>query len=260
MAIDWTTTEIASFFELYKITYLSQAWYYTSADHAITYGGHTYTPAAIQRSDIIKESELNKIQLDLTFPINDLFKKYVATAPVYQTLVTIYLYQDASNVIQAFQGEVIKISLSNDSNTCSVKLDEYTAIETKLPRLLIQPACNHILFDSGCGLTKASWRCPITVDSVNPGFIQSSTFGGYPDGYFTLGIAVFQGDQRLITNHAGTMANLHIDFAGLVAGNSIDCYPGCDKNPETCDTKFSNLAHYLGCPYVPRKNPVLFGI
>lgn len=259
MAIDWTTIEIESFFELYKITYLSQAWYYTSADHEIIYDGHTYSPAAIEHGDIIKESELNKIELDVTFPTSDLFKQYVATAPVYQTLVNIYLYQDASNVILAFQGEVTKISL-NQTNTCIVRLDEYTSLTTKLPRLLISPACNHVLFDSGCGLTKASWKKTILVDTVNPGFIQSASLGAYPDGYFTQGVAEFQSDLRMITYHAGTMANLHIDFPTLHNGDTLYCYPGCDKSPATCDTKFSNLARYLGCPYVPRKNPVLFGI
>lgn len=260
MAIDWTVTEIESFYELYKITYLTQAWYYTSADHPISYGGHTYTPAAIKRGEINKESELNKVQLDLTFPIVDFAKKYVVTAPVYRTLVTIYLYQDSSNVFVAFEGEVTQISLS-ENYTCTVTLDEYTAIDTKLPRLLISPACNHVLFDANCGLTKATWKVPVVVETIlSSCSFESSTLGGYPDNYFMQGVAEFESDLRMVTSHIGVQAYLHSPFVDLEVGDTVNFYPGCDKSPEMCDDKFSNLTHYLGCPYVPRKNPVLFGL
>ena len=35
------------------------------------------------------------------------------------------------------------------------------------------------------------------------------------------------------------------------AGDVITVYPGCDKTKGTCQTKFSNLQHFAGFPYVP---------
>ncbi len=259
MAIDWTKVEIDCFYELYKITYLTQAWYYTSADHSITYDGHVYLPAAIQRGDIVKESELNNVQLDITFPIADFARRYVVTSPVYSTLVTIYLYQDNANVFMAYEGEITKISLSG-GNTCSITLKEHTELDIKLPRILIQPACNHILFDSNCSLVKNTWKVPAVVDTIGDLEITCAILASYADGYFTQGIAEFDGDLRFILGHWGGRITFYYPFIDLEVGDTVNVFPGCDKSPSTCKNKFNNLAHYLGCPYVPRKNPVLFGI
>jgi uncharacterized phage protein (TIGR02218 family) len=35
------------------------------------------------------------------------------------------------------------------------------------------------------------------------------------------------------------------------AGDAITVYPGCDKQQTTCQTKFANLQHFEGFPYVP---------
>jgi uncharacterized phage protein (TIGR02218 family) len=34
-------------------------------------------------------------------------------------------------------------------------------------------------------------------------------------------------------------------------GDTMDVAPGCDKLKATCTTKFSNLAHFRGEPFIP---------
>ena len=34
-------------------------------------------------------------------------------------------------------------------------------------------------------------------------------------------------------------------------GDTFTAYPGCDKLQNTCNTKFTNIAHYRGYNYVP---------
>jgi uncharacterized phage protein (TIGR02218 family) len=35
-------------------------------------------------------------------------------------------------------------------------------------------------------------------------------------------------------------------------GDTFNIYPGCDKKQATCSTKFANLTHFRGFPYIPR--------
>lgn len=260
MAIDFSLIELENFFELYKFTYLSQSWYYTSADHEIVYAGHTYLPAAIERGDFSKETELNNISLDITLPLVDMVKQYIANSPVYETIVSIYLYQDPSNVLLAFQGRVTKCTFNSQGNSTTLSLDEQTALTVKLPILLIQPACNHILFGTGCGLAKSGWKVDFEVVDITTEYLELDNLEGYAENYFTQGHAVFENDIRWITRSYGNFLHLQMPFAGLEIGDTISTYPGCDKMPETCRDKFDNLANYLGMPYVPRKNPVIFGV
>lgn len=263
MSVDFSKIELDKFFSLYKIDYISTSWYYTDADHSITMGGNTYLPATIKHGDIIKDTELHKIQLEITMPINPMVQRYIATAPPAKTFVTIYLYSesDPPEYFIAFKGEITKITIGQN-NSCTVMLEEYCAIAIKLPRLLIQPACNHILFDSGCGLVKSSWKVSATVQNFQGDyrFIQSTDFVSYPDNYFRQGIMEFEGDYRHISYSNGIEVDIQTPFYDLEIGDIVFLYPGCDKSAATCRDKFSNLANYLGCPYVPRKNPVLNGI
>ena len=40
----------------------------------------------------------------------------------------------------------------------------------------------------------------------------------------------------------------------------MDAYPGYDGSPATCVDKFDNLDNFVGFPYIPSKNPVVWGI
>lgn len=259
MAIDFSLIELENFFELYKFTHLSQSWYYTSADHEITYGGNTYLPATIQRGDFSKENELNNISLEITLPLVDMVKQYIANAPVYETVVSIYLYQDPANVLSVFQGKITKCTF-NQGNASVLSIDEQTAVTAKLPSLLIQPACNHILFCAGCGLVKANWKFDFEVTDITEEYIELDGLDEYDENYFTQGHAIFESDIRWVTRSYGNFLHLQVPFADLEIGDTISVYPGCNKTPETCRDKFDNLENYLGMPYVPRKNPVIFGI
>lgn len=260
MAIDFSKIELENFFELYIFTHLTQSWYYTSADHEIVWNGNTYIPAAIKRGEFSKETELNNISFEITIPLVDMVKQYIANSPVYETMVSIYLYQDPSNVILAFQGRITKCAFTAEGNSSTLSIDEQTALTVKLPALLIQPACNHVLFGSGCGLAKADWKVDFIITNITTEYLELSGLEEYDENYFTQGTAVFENDIRWITRSYGNFLHLQMPFAGLEIGDTISLYPGCDKMPETCRDKYNNLARYLGMPYVPRKNPVIFGI
>jgi uncharacterized phage protein (TIGR02218 family) len=265
MPVDLSQIEIEKFCTLYDIEYLSESWYYTDADHSITYNGHTYTPAAIKHGEFNKDSELTKISLDVTFPIGDLAQKFISFAPPAPTYVTLTLYQESTipQALIAFRGEVTKFSLG-EHNACVATLDEQTIMTTKLPKILIQPACNHILFDSGCKLVANSWKVSAVISAlsfqIGDPIIHSPTFALFPVNYFTQGVLEFEGDKRHITYHGNDDISLQVGFPTLDVGDTVYVWPGCNKEASTCKLKFNNLANFLGCPYVPRKNPVLAGL
>jgi uncharacterized phage protein (TIGR02218 family) len=263
MSVDFSTIEIEKFFPLYKIEHGNSTWYYTGADHSIAFDGHTYLAAPIQHGGFNKEDELSNYPLEINMPLSEVAQRFLATAPPQKVLVSIYLYQEVEDpqYFLAYQGEVIKVTIGQ-GNSCSVSLNEYTVMSTKLPKTLIQPACNHILFGSGSGLSCTDWKTSATVEGFygDNKYIESTAFTLFPLQYFRQGTMEFEGDSRHISYHNGVLCSLQIPFPDLQIGDTVFLYPGCDKDPATCRDKFDNLDNYLGCPYVPRKNPVLYGL
>ena len=66
----------------------------------------------------------------------------------------------------------------------------------------------------------------------------------------------------MITKHSKTEGciYLHMPFDDEVVGKQVIVYAGCDKTPQTCKNKFNNLQNFRGFPYIPVKNPVIWGV
>jgi hypothetical protein len=41
----------------------------------------------------------------------------------------------------------------------------------------------------------------------------------------------------------------------VAVSDDVAVYQGCDRSVAVCHARFSNVAHYLGMPLVPQKNP-----
>ena len=44
---------------------------------------------------------------------------------------------------------------------------------------------------------------------------------------------------------------------GIGMGDSFTIRAGCDKRPETCTAKFSNIASFRGFPHIPGQDAVM---
>jgi uncharacterized phage protein (TIGR02218 family) len=118
-----------------------------------------------------------------------------------------------------------------------------------------------MLFDDGCGLSEMDYQVETTVN-VAGSEMESGDFSAFADGYFTGGYVKIGSDMRLITDHVESTIVLHVPFGSYVAsGAEVLAYPGCDGSPATCKNKFDNFEDgFLGFPYVPDKNPVIWGV
>lgn len=126
----------------------------------------------------------------------------------------------------------------------------------QLPPIIMQPNCVHTLFDTGCGLVKASFAEANTVQggsTVN----KLISLSAKADGYYDNGQIVFtSGPNTGLTKAVKQYFAKNFFFNSPLpfppnAGDAFTAYPGDDKTQTTCANKFSNLANFGGFPYVP---------
>ena len=164
----------------------------------------------------------------------------------------------SSGSVVIFVGEISNVDECGRSHAKFTVTSLTHRLETPLPRKLIQPACPHTLFDSGCTLNKATFAVSknIQAGSTQTLLIPSVGFT-QPDGYFDLGTGTFTSGQNngfsfTIKRHAAGQLQLHVPLPFVVnVGDAFTCYPGCDKLQSTCQNKFNNVINFGGMPYVP---------
>lgn len=246
--------------ELYEFTRGNEIQRYTTWQEEITFGGQVYKSAVIKRSPLSLDQSFKAIKVDIELPLRDPVVDYIANTPVEPVLVRIYqvFEVDLSDYQVIFAGAIKSITLKDKFGKLVCE-SVSKVFKLKLPNVIYQAFCNHRLFDLGCTLNDAVWKVETAV-TISGSDLVSNDFAAYPNGYFTGGHVAFDTDMRLITNHVGDTITLQIPFDTRVqSGTIIKGYPGCDKNPATCLNKFNNMDNFLGMPYIPSSNPVIWG-
>ena len=254
-------TEQVGLPEFYKLVYGGVTEYYTTWAKSLTFLGHVYTSAPLKRSGFSLDNEFNTVKLTIQAPVVEAFSRYISNQPIDPTIVTVYrvLKTDLADYVILFSGRVLRVSVKDRqaSAQCEANSD---ILDFAWPRFMFQSYCNHDLFDTGCALGDGPFLVEGAV-TINGAELTSAVLGGYANGYFTGGRAAYGSDERLITNHVGSVVTLQVPFDSRVsAGTVVNFYPGCDGSPDTCKNTFNNFTNFLGFPYIPSKNPVLWGI
>ena len=247
--------------EVYQFEWGGTIERFTSWPENITFLGNVFETAPIKRSGLNIDHEFSAVKMTINAPIIDAFARYIANTPIEATRVTVYrgLLSDMSDYIILFAGRVLNVSVKDlqAQASCESNTDILTFA---YPRFMYQAYCNHEVFDSECGLDENIWKVSATV-TISGADLISATFGGFSNGYFTNGRVIAGSDQRLITNHVTTTITLQVPFDDRVSdGDTVIVLPGCDGAASTCQNKFSNFTKFLGFPYIPSKNPVVWGI
>ncbi len=254
--------QLPPFAELYHIQIGEANYYYTSysEDVLFDFDDNVYFAAPIHRGDFSNNDKLFSQRVTVSVPLTDWVLAYIANAPTELVKLRIYrVFQDGSNdYIKLFDG--VNLDISFAENMANIIFESLTQVlRNKLPRVLFQSRCNHRLFDSECSLKEADFKVTAVV-TIDGSDLISTTFDTFPDGYFTQGQARKSGDMRLITNHVGDRITLQVPFDNRVEnGSSVDVYPGDDQSADTCRNKFDNFDNFLGFPYIPSSNPVIWG-
>jgi uncharacterized phage protein (TIGR02218 family) len=153
-----------------------------------------------------------------------------------------------------FSGRVAEMNMSRTQVDMVVKSD-LEILNVKLPRNLYQATCLNTLYDSYCTANKNSFVGGGAIISATKTTVSVSATNAV--GYFDLGYIVFNtgalaGVKRTVKSNDAHNFNLLNPLPSLPAnGDTFTAYAGCDKTQATCQSKFSNVIHFRGFPYVP---------
>lgn len=129
------------------------------------------------------------------------------------------------------------------------------------------PTCPWSLYSTGCGLDIRNWKMAGTVVSAESASIIRVSVLSETDGYYNEGGVEFTGGALAgitapVRRSWDVSGNTKIEFLMPLAalpsyGDSVQVYPGCDKTPATCESKFSNYLHNRAAPFVPLKETIV---
>lgn len=165
---------------------------------------------------------------------------------------------DTSNGATAwFLGRVSDVEITRQKSIITIE-DGTALLNVSMPRNVYQTGCLHALFDAGCTLTKSSFESTASVTGTGATLTTFNYTGlSQATGYFNLGTILWTSGRNAgrvasVKSYGGGTIKLFspMPFAP-VSGEGFKIYPGCDKTQATCTSKFSNLAHFRGYPYIP---------
>ena len=268
--------------ELYVFQRGTEFWRYTDGRSAVTVNGLAYQPGAITRSaqtDSQEESQSTvTVTLHHALPV---VAGMLTGPPGYRpATLAIFRYQagatDKALVARGrisgarWRGATVEVTL----------LQTASLLQQPVPRLTYLPTCNHVVYDAYCQKNPLDFTYGGNVTSILArGDPAGSPDGpsvlvdlGGPDvfaqpGFFTAGYfsrTIPASDPRFIIAHTVVSSFALIvsmsDFPPDMTLGSMEFTAGCDGSIGTCQTKFDNLANFLGFPYMPTKNPFTQGL
>lgn len=251
---------------------------FTSHDHEITYpliGGSTFTPAggfdesARRRVDGMKEHTVEfRGVIDSSYiTVDDLRAGKYRDAKVNESIVDWrwpwvgILWSETWWIDQTtFAEELWTAELSGPSRFLKRRIGD-----------VADRTCDRNLYDSRCGISRASFTDSVTVLGTEDGekklviYADPATMTAQTDGWFDYGDVVFTSglNSGLAQNvKAYRASDRRIELQGpmpfpIAAGDTLDVSAGCDKLRTTCISKFSNINNNGGFGFIPGSDRVL---
>lgn len=247
-------TEQSEHYEAFLFNVNGHLYRETSGAEWFQYDGNSFVPSLIKRSGFeIGPNQSAKCSVDIKSDSN------IATALLTENnmdsieLSIIKVFADDSTGLVIFKGNMVDMRVSKGIVTITFE-DILRFISRSICRVRMQSLCNNSLFDATCALDSEDFALTKNV-VVDGKILTNNDFNSFPSGYFTLGRCSYNGITRIITRHDGDEIEIARPIHGLVTNESVTVLPGCDKLPETCYNRFSNIDNFVGMPYIPLKDP-----
>lgn len=256
--------------EIYDIWNNYDAYYLTSGDVPITYNGQEYTPTAISRSGTQRNVDMGVSQITVTIDyLQEEVVQYLGSAPADRTWLRVMkVFRDQSPIeaMVYFIGTLANTSFQGLKGTLRANGIEFL-LKMLYPKWRYGPRCNHTLYSTGCGVTKASYAVAVTVASISANartITINEDLSSYGEDYFNYGyVQPAAAGPRMITSHDSSSFTVKSIIPGLAVSDSLTIYAGCNKSPSECQTKFNNLGNpslnnFMGFIYIPDDNPAMW--
>lgn len=264
--------------DLYTITLAGGAvWRYTDAPQNITYGGNVYTAASMDGAPGFSRGPI-KTAIGLQVETIDVNLLYDGATTVYQGTLTpgafaaaggfdeasvqidkflTPSFTDTTNgIVNLFTGVVSDVKVDGGKVTLAVA-SNLIFLNSAFPRNYFLPQDNNALFSPASGLSAATYAVNGTVTGSTSTTVTASALtqaaGWFSLGYLTFTSGALNGITRMVKSYAaGGAFTLLYPLPSLPAnGDTFTAYPGYDGTQTMCSSKFNNLAHFRGFPYVP---------
>jgi hypothetical protein len=277
--------------DLYKFSFVTgSVLTVTDADFPVTVGSTVYQGGLIfNRGKITQTNDLSVQSMDLTVSPQFDYPAGVPTVSGVPFLAAVRsLFFDAATVtyyrcylpipsgywapdfvtyppIPWFTGIVSDASAGRQSAKLSIS-NTLELLNVQMPRNLVQTGCLHVLFDAGCGLSKAAFTIAGAVVAGTNGVLSFNTNLTQVDNYFSLGTITFtsgalSGQARTVraSVNSGGKVTVFMPYGSAPAvGDTFNIVPGCDKLQSTCSNNnpaigpaYNNLLRFRGYPNVP---------
>lgn len=257
------SSDLGSPVELYEFVRGAYRIRLTSADRVIAFGGFDYSRMPMSRSAIESSIEAARAGVTVTVPRTmEVAEWHRSAAPADVITLTIrqtHLNDPDAQFVVVWQGRVVVVEFQGAAALITCE-SVYTSIRRAGLRRQYSKNCPHALYLGECKVVPGSFSSSGAVTAISGFGVTVSAFGALPAGYLAGGYmeifrASAQVERRSIASHAGSVATLSQAILGLVVGDIVTAYPGCDHTIGTCASKFANVLNYGGQPYIPIKNP-----
>ena len=161
-----------------------------------------------------------------------------------------------------FKGRVGKIDKIGRASAEITVNSDLVLLDLQMPRNIYSPACQHVLYDSGCTMIKSAYAANGTVGAGSMAALINWTGA---TANFVQGTILFTSGAN-----SGVTANVKSAVPGTSltlsyplpetpsAGDAFTAYWGCDHTQATCVNRFDNFVNFRGHPYVPLPSFTLY--
>lgn len=245
--------------EVFRFVGSFNTYRYTSYAETVIVDGETYVPIAIKRDPLkVGTQSEDQLALEVSLPFTDpLVQEYAYDqAPPSLVLEIIRVHEtDTNDQITLWKGRVTSFTVEGALAKVRVPSIFGYILQGSTPSPRYQAPCNHILYDTRCGVTEASFREIRTITGFTGNIVAVSAITQVPADLAAGMLRLDNGEARMIISVTGLDITVTYPFSNISIGQTVDIIQGCDHSFATCKAKFNNGDRFGGCPLVPPRNP-----
>jgi len=248
--------------DLYTIATPTVTYRVTSHIVDVTYDGYTFTALTMARDKQEIAQDLTGRELIIHLPVtHPLILRFASQGmPEHGVIVTLQRLQETSGIaLQMWSGFATTITL--DGHTAALRVPSLTddALNIRLPTARAQKLCNHVLYDSQCGKSRASYSSTRIIAEIAGLTIAVSGGSISPPAKYGAIRHALSGQLRMIVDSvpgystsygAGELLTLNVPFVDIHVAEDCVVSPGCDHTVETCLANWNNVVNFGGAPKV----------